>query len=85
MRRRESESAPRRTRTYNPLIKSQRDDSISADSDGTCGDGPDAPSNTPSNELQERPLDPVLAVIVERWDSLPEVIRRAVAAMVGSV
>jgi hypothetical protein len=33
---------------------------------------------------RETEIDPDLALVVERWDALPEPIRRAVLALIGS-
>jgi hypothetical protein len=35
-----------------------------------------------ANDPKNRPIDPDLALVVERWDSLPEAVRAGIVAMV---
>ena len=76
-------NTPHRTRTCNPLIKSQLLDSTSAESGGTYACGAAARSAGDSNGSEDRLLDPDLATVIEAWPSLPEHIRAAVLALLG--
>jgi hypothetical protein len=74
-------TAPCRTRTYNPLIKSLSE----------CGSNP-LHANTSSDTLPRRDracpkppaADPGLAKIIDAWPALPDPIRRAVLALADS-
>jgi Phage integrase family len=73
-------SVPRRTRTYNPLIKSQQTESRNlSESNELRIAVPHAAHHLPT----ERPgCPPDLALIVDRWVSLPEALRAGIVAMV---
>ncbi len=76
-------SAPRWTRTINPLIKSQRADS----SKGRISIGLRLPPESvaaplPHDIRQSEPADADLAALVEAWPRLPEAIRAGILAMV---
>jgi hypothetical protein len=76
-------SAPRRTRTYNPLIKSARDAGPNSLPINTCGVGV-APDTAPDpNHTKPTLADPDLAHVVSAWPDLPPHIRSAVLALVG--
>jgi hypothetical protein len=73
-------SAPRRTRTYNPMIKSQRPD-------------PDKPTSANGLRLSPKTIgahlahdtrktDPDFAVVMNAWPDLPEAIKAAIMALV---
>ena len=70
-----------RTRTYNPLIKSQRDDSASTNLPSTSGEPTAATSNNPSSSEQN---GAGLERVVEAWPTLPDPIRRAMLALIAS-
>jgi len=74
--------APCRTRTYNPLIKSQTrgGSQTQAPQDSTTDS---APVTTP-RLTKPAENDPDLARLVAAWPELPEVIRRAMVALVES-
>ena len=86
----ESETASYRTRTYNPLIKSQRDDSATTNLPSTSGEPTAATSNNPSSsetndaELKAITLDSELTRVIQAWPTLPGPMRRAVLALIGS-
>ena len=81
-----STSAPRRTRTYNPLIKSQGKDFVTSDPAITSGDHPAAHNSSPNSSPQtERVADARLAQVIDAWDALPEAVRAGILAMVASV
>ncbi len=73
-------SAPRRTRTYNPLIKSQATSERKADA------GHDVTPNGPDHFAQSFARgslgDPDLELILERWSTLPESVRSGIVAIV---
>jgi hypothetical protein len=75
-------SAPRKTRTYNPLIKNQRADSATRNFVSVSGDTPAVPSNTPSSPGRN---DPDLLRLVEAWPALPPPVRAVLLALVESV
>ncbi len=79
-------NAPRRTRTYNPLIKSQTDTISNVQSQQqltlTAADGCSAGC---SYRQGEGGMPPDLARLVAAWPSLPEPIRAAIRALIGSV
>jgi hypothetical protein len=82
----QTESAPRRTRTYNPLTKSQLNDSATSHSGGTSGDATAIPNSNP-NSCDQGLLDADarLVLIVNAWDALPEAVRAGIAATVAAV
>jgi hypothetical protein len=73
-------NAPRRTRTYNPLIKSQTSGNRKDDSGKDLGISP--PSVGPRLATDTRQTDPDLATVVNAWDRLPEAVRAGIVAMV---
>ena len=72
-------SAPHRTRTYNPLIKSGQGDGSNPLPVNTSGDGdaPHVPQHVPTART-----DPDLARVVTAWPDLPPHIRAAVLALI---
>ena len=73
-------NAPRRTRTYNPLIKSQRERSRNLQcSKGLRFSTPAVSHHFPTDTCKN---DPGLAAVIEAWDRLPEAIRAGILAMV---
>jgi hypothetical protein len=73
-------SAPRRTRTYNPLIKSQTSEAHKPQ----CGKGlristPPVSHHIPTDTCQN---DPDLAAVVDAWQTLPEALKAGILAMV---
>ncbi len=70
------ENAPRRTRTYNPLIKSQ----TSARHKSLIHHEKGREASNVALSLPYAPPD--LAQVVDAWPTLPEVIRAAILALV---
>lgn len=74
-------SASRRTRTFNPLIKSQPTDSRKPHDSGSFRVvGPELAHHLPIGAK----IDPDLKRVVDAWPHLPKAIRRAVMALVDS-
>jgi hypothetical protein len=76
-----NESAPCRTRTYNPLIKSQPSPLLKFPSDNDLRPDDDAACRP---ACRTGPADGDLARVVAAWDELPEAIRAAVLLLVDS-
>jgi hypothetical protein len=76
-------SAPRRTRTYNPLIKSRNISGPNPLAANTSDDG-DPGVALRLAQAEEPPIDPDLLRVAQAWPALPDAIRRAVLALVGS-
>jgi hypothetical protein len=75
-----SVTAPRRTRTYLPLIKSQTKETRKACSQNDLRIAtPDVSHPIPTDTCKN---DPDLATVIEAWDRLPEAIRAGILAMV---
>jgi hypothetical protein len=75
-----SGSAPRRTRTFNPLIKSQPTDRRNpCQSQGKRQHGDALAPSLPPGPAD---LPPDLAALVAAWPTLPEPIRAGMMAMV---
>jgi hypothetical protein len=73
-------SAPRRTRTYNPLIKCQ----TSGNPNSGCRKDlriatPPVSHHFPTDTCQ---TDPDLTAVIHAWDRLPEAVRAGIVAMV---
>jgi hypothetical protein len=77
----ESENAPCRTRTYNPLIKSQPSPFLKFPSENDLQ--PDDPAAC-RPACRSGPADGDLARVVAAWDELPEAICAAVLLLVDS-
>jgi hypothetical protein len=75
-------SAPRRTRTYNPLIKSGEGADSNALPDNTSGDG--AAPHVPQHVPAAAETDSDLARVVTAWPDLPAHLRAAVLALIGT-
>ena len=73
-------SAPRRTRTYNPLIKSQTVGKSKGMPDKGLRNPP--PSVGPHLATDTCQTYPDLATVVNAWDRLPEAVRAGIVAMV---
>ncbi len=80
-----SENALRRTRTCNPLIKSQRGDSAKADRTGISDDAPANPSSRHSSGDGNPLQDANLRRLIDAWPELPDTIRAGILAMVDAV
>ncbi len=75
-----SKNAPRRTRTYNPLIKSQtREFQKPCSHNDLRIATPPVSHPIPTDTCQN---DPDLTAVIEAWDRLPEAIRAGIVAMV---
>jgi hypothetical protein len=73
-----------RTRTYDPLIKSQLLESASIDSGGTCDGRPPSPDSRPDSSTQGRPEDADLRRLVGVWPELPTPMRVGIMAMISA-
>ncbi len=71
-----------RTRTYDPLIKSQQGDSASGDPAKTCDGDPATPNSSHDSSSGNPPLDDDLRRVVEAWPTLPDPVRAGILAMI---
>ena len=72
-------SAPRRTRTYNPLIKSQQAGSPNSPLPKDLQPAPGVAHYLPTDT---RKTDPDLVAVMAAWPDLPEAIKAGIVAMV---
>ncbi len=72
-------SAPRRTRTFDPLIKSQTG---AVENKGLTAHPPHHAPQSVANPAPNAPADPELAAVVATWPTLPPAIRAGVLAIV---
>ena len=76
-----SKSAPRRTRTYNPLIKSQQSHGAEPQETERVNDASAVALPFPC-PTAPRDTSPDLALVVDAWPTLPEAVRAGIVAMV---
>jgi hypothetical protein len=74
-------NASSRTRTLDPLIKSQRGTLANK---GLTIDPPHMGPHSAAESTRATPTDPALAAIVSAWPDLPPAIRAGIAAMVNA-
>ena len=74
------ESASRRTRTYNPLIKSQTIDRRNPNQGNEKERKPITLAHPLPYEASNQPID--LAEVVDTWPSLPEALKAGILAMI---
>jgi hypothetical protein len=72
-------NAPRRTRTFDPLIKSQTG---TLENKGLTAHHPHHAPHSVANLTPQAPTDPELAAVVAAWSDLSPAIRVAIVAMV---
>ena len=72
-------SAPRRTRTFDPLIKSQTG---IVENKGLTAHPPHHAPQSVADSIPDAPTDPELAAVVAAWPDLPPAIRAGVLALV---
>ncbi len=73
-----------KTRTCDPLIKSQLLESASIDSGGTCEVRQPKPDSRPDSSSRGRPEDADLRRLVDAWPGLPTPIRVGIMAMISA-
>ena len=78
-------NAPGRIRTCDRRIRNPVSRSITNAGADTYNGPSDAPTLNPTSWGADRPVDPDLRRVVDAWPTLPEPIRRAMLALVGSV
>ena len=75
------DNAPRRTRTYNPLIKSQMVDSPKSFRSTTLRISPASLAHHLPIDKRQTPC-PDLTSVITSWSDLPEAIRAGIVAMI---
>lgn len=67
------------------MLKSQQDDSVSADIEMDCDKSDQTPSYNPSSCNKNRDADERLDLILVAWPRLPEDVRSAIYAMIRAI
>jgi hypothetical protein len=75
-------NAPHRTRTYNPLIKSQFKTFPNSHVSNNLEESSEVCAPNAHQAESAPPLDPDLALIESSWPDLPEALRAGILAMV---